>query len=108
MGKAVATQPNMRIHLVVVLLVSVFGVLFRISAVEWMFCILCFALVLGAELFNSALESVVDLVSPGYHKLAEDAKDMAAGAVLVCAIFSVVVGLIVFLPKVWDWLFGCF
>ena len=61
------------------------------------------ALVIGAELFNSAIESVVDLASPGYHKLAADAKDMAAGAVLICAIFSVVIGLIIFLPKAIAW-----
>ena len=103
-GKAVATQPNMRIHLVVAVGVVAAGCFFGISAMEWAFCVLCFALVIGAELFNSAVESVVDLASPGYHKLAADAKDMAAGAVLICAIFSVVIGLIIFLPKVIAWL----
>ena len=102
-GKAVATQPNMRIHLVVAAGVTAAGFLFGISAVEWVLCVLCFALVMGAELFNSAVESVVDLASPGYHKLAADAKDMAAGAVLVCAIFSVAIGLIIFLPKAINW-----
>ena len=64
---------------------------------------LAMVILMGAELFNSAVESVVDLASPGYHKLAADAKDMAAGAVLVCAIFSVAIGLIIFLPKAINW-----
>ncbi|NDV47167.1 diacylglycerol kinase family protein [Paludibacter sp. 221] len=104
--KAFATQPNMRIHLIVAVLVVICGFLFRISTIEWMFCLLCFGLVFGAELINSAIESVVDLASPEKNKLAGDAKDMAAGAVLVCAIFSAIVGLIIFVPKGWNLLFG--
>lgn len=101
-GKAVATQPNMRIHVAVAVVVTVAGFVFDLTVLEWGLCLLCFGLVMGAELFNSALESVVDLVSPDYNKLAGDAKDMAAGAVLVCAIISVCIGLLVFLPKVCD------
>lgn len=102
-GKAVATQPNMRIHVMVAVVVTVAGFVFDLTVLEWGLCLLCFGLVMGAELFNSALESVVDLVSPDYNKLAGDAKDMAAGAVLVCAIISVCIGLLVFLPKVCEW-----
>ena len=96
----------MQIHSVVAVLVVVLGFLFDISKIEWLFCLLCFGLVFGAELMNSAIESVVDLASPERHKLAENAKDMAAGAVLACVIFSVIGGLIIFAPKVWAWLFG--
>ena len=61
--------------------------------------LLCCALVLSLEVVNSALESIVDLVSSDYHSLAKQAKDMAAGAVLIAALFSVLVALYLFLPK---------
>jgi len=90
----------MRIHAVIALLVVVCGFIFDISRTEWMLCVLCFGLVFGAELINSAIERVVDLASPDRHELAKNAKDMSAGAVLVCAVFSAIVGLIIFVPKV--------
>ena len=104
--KAFVNEPNLRIHFAVAIVVTICGILFDITKTEWLLCILCFGLVFGAELLNSAIESVVDLASPEKHKLAGDAKDMAAGAVLVCVIFSVIIGLIIFVPKGWTWLFG--
>lgn len=98
-GKAFTSEPNMWIHLIITLLVIICGFLFKISLTEWMFCFLCFGLVFGAELINSSIESTVDLISPEYHPLAEKAKDMAAGGVLVCAIFAAITGLIIFIPK---------
>ena len=98
--KAFATERNMWIHFIIAVLVVICGFIFNINKVEWLFCLLCFGLVFGAELINSAIENMIDLLSPEKHKLAENAKDMAAGAVLVCAIFSAVVGLIIFVPKV--------
>ena len=94
------SEANMRIHLVIMLLVIAAGFIFRLSALEWITCVLCFGLVVGMEMVNTAIENVVNLASPGQHPLAANAKDIAAGAVLVCAIISVVVGLIVFLPKI--------
>jgi diacylglycerol kinase len=102
--KAFAVERNMRIHFVIALLVVICGFIFNISKVEWLFCLLCFGLVFGAELINSAIENMVDLISPEKHKLAENAKDMAAGAVLVCAIFSAIVGLIIFVPRIVNFL----
>lgn len=97
--KAFVSEPNMRIHLAVSVLVVICGFIFHISRIEWMFCLFCFGLVFGAELLNSAIENIVDMVSPDYHPLAEKAKDMAAGGVLACAVFSALVGLIIFVPK---------
>lgn len=94
-------ETNMKIHIVVAILVIICGFLFSISLTEWMFCLLCFGLVTGAEMFNTAIEKVVDLVSPEYHPLAGKAKDVAAGAVLICAIFAAIVGLLIFVPKGW-------
>ncbi|MDP4240234.1 MAG: diacylglycerol kinase family protein [Bacteroidota bacterium] len=96
------TEANMKIHLVVAALVIVCGVAFTISLTEWMFCLLCIGLVVGAEMFNTAIENVVDLASPELHPLAGKAKDIAAGAVLICAIISVIIGLFIFVPKGWN------
>jgi diacylglycerol kinase len=94
-------EANMKIHIVIAVLVIICGFVFSISLTEWMFCILCFGLVTGAEMMNTAIEKVVDLVSPDQHPLAGKAKDIAAGAVLICAIFSAIVGLLIFVPKGW-------
>jgi diacylglycerol kinase len=93
------SEKNMLIHLIVSILVFICGILFQISVTEWMICLLCFGLVFSAEMMNSAIESLVDLVSPNHHKLAGKAKDIAAGAVLVAAIFAAITGLIIFIPK---------
>jgi len=85
--------------MIFVILVLFFGVIFVLSAVEWMICLLCFGLVIGAEMMNTAIESIVDLVSPQKQKLAGKAKDIAAGAVLVSAIVAAIAGLIIFVPK---------
>lgn len=89
----------MRIHLIVAALVVLFGLIFCISKVEWIVCLLCMGLVFGTELINTSIENIVDLVSPDHHPLAGKAKDIAAGAVLMSAIFSVIIGLIIFIPK---------
>ena len=82
------------------------GLIFRVSAIEWLFLLLSIFLVVSFEIVNSAIENVVDLASD-YHfsMLAKNAKDMAAGAVLVISGFAVITGLIIFVPKIWDWIF---
>ena len=81
------------------ILVIICGFIFHLSITEWLICILLFALVISLELVNTAIEAVVDLCSPDYHELAKYAKDVAAGSVLISAIASVVIGLIIFIPK---------
>ena len=93
------TERNLRIHLSAAGLVILFGCILRINATEWCICILLFALVIGAELINTALEALVDLVRPEIHPKAKRAKDTAAAAVLICALAAVAVGMIIFLPK---------
>ena len=78
---------------------------FKIERTEWLSITLVAALVLSAEAMNTAIEFVVDLVSPDYHPLAGKAKDVAAAAVLLAAFGAIIVGLIVFVPKIWV-LFG--
>ena len=96
------SEANMKIHIAITFLVIISGVIFSISLIEWMFCLLCIGLVVGAEMINTAIENVVDLASPDQHPLAGKAKDIAAGAVLICAIISVIIGLLIFVPKGWN------
>lgn len=97
---AVLAERNMRIHLVISLFVLVAGVWFSLSPTEWMFVLFAIGGMLALEMINSAIERIVDLVTADYHSLAKAAKDMAAGAVLVYAIICVMIGIIIFLPKI--------
>lgn len=97
--EVMGSEANMQIHIAITILVIVCGIAFSISLTEWMFCLLCIGLVVGAEMMNTAIENVVDLASPEQHPLAGKAKDIAAGAVLICAIISVFIGLLIFVPK---------
>jgi len=92
----------MHIHLIVAALVVIFGWVLHLSTTEWLLCLLCFGLVITAEMMNTAIENTVDLSSPQKNKLAGKAKDIAAGAVLVSAIIAACIGLIIFIPKIWN------
>ncbi len=91
-------QTNARIHSVVAVIVTALGLWVRLSAMEWAVLALTITVVIAAEALNTAIELVVDLVSPDWHPLARDAKDVAAGAVLIVSLGAVVVGLCVFGP----------
>mgnify|MGYP000890247423 CR=1 FL=1 len=90
------TQRNMKIHFAVGAAAVLLGAALGIDAASWAAIVICIVLVLAAECLNTAVESVVDLVSPDYAELAKHAKDCAAGAVLVCALGAVAVAAAVF------------
>ena len=94
------TQHNILIHLLAALVVVTAGIIFELELHQWGLVVLSIGLVLVAEMINTALEWLVDLVSPDYHKKAGLIKDVAAGAVLIAAIIAVIIGFIVFLPKI--------
>ena len=96
---ATKTQLNFRVHLGAALLAIILGFVLGLSATEWLWIILSCAMVLVAELFNTSIETLTDLVSPEYNKLAGHIKDVAAAAVLVAAIFALTTGSIIFLPR---------
>lgn len=98
--ETVRQEQNLKIHLLMMILVIIAGIIFRINKIEWIICIILFGLVISAELFNTAIENVVDLITKEKNINAKIAKDVAAGAVLVFAIASAIVGLIIFIPKV--------
>ncbi|MFC7684641.1 diacylglycerol kinase family protein [Ureibacillus sp. GCM10028918] len=92
-------EQNMRIHIISAFFVIIAGLLTGLTIIEWIMILLVISLVIGAEMINTAIESVVNLASPEIHPLAKQAKDVAAGAVLVFAMASVIIGLLIFLPK---------
>jgi diacylglycerol kinase (ATP) len=96
--KCATKEQNLCFHLVAAVLVVAVGAAFGITRPEWMLVVLCIGMVVAAELVNTAIESVVNLVSPERHPLAAQAKDVAAAAVLVCAVAAAIVGLIIFVP----------
>lgn len=98
-------EKHIRIHYCISTLVVLAGLYFRLSMAEWIFALSCIAGVIALEMVNTAIERSVDLVTGEYHLLAKQAKDIAAGAVLIYSIYSVVVGIIIFGPKLWSLIF---
>ena len=96
---AFATQTNFRIHLLLAALAILMGIGFHITAMEWMIISICIGMVLFAELVNTALEKLADVVQKDHHPEIKLVKDIAAGAVLILAVISAVIGVIIFLPK---------
>jgi diacylglycerol kinase len=94
------TQRNFRIHLAISLIVTLAGIILGLSWVEWAIVAILVVVVLAAEMVNTMVEALVDLVTEQYHPLAKVAKDVAAGVVLLSAIGSTVVGVLIFLPKI--------
>jgi diacylglycerol kinase (ATP) len=97
---AIKSQPNLWLHLLAAIAVIALGIYYNISTAEWFFIIFAIGIVLSAELFNSSIEKIVDLIQPEKHKFAGQAKDMAAGAVLITAFAAATVGFLIFLPKI--------
>jgi diacylglycerol kinase (ATP) len=100
-GQCLREERNFRIHLSVSILVVTAGIFLGISRMEWVAVVICMGVVPAAELVNSAIERLTNLISPAKHPLAGAAKDMAAAAVLLVAITAAVVGLLVFVPYLW-------
>ena len=94
-----ATEYHMVIHCYFAVAVIICGVLFQISYMEWLVCLILIGAVISLELVNTAIESIVNMITTDYNFYAKLAKDTSAGAVLVISIISAVIGLIIFVPK---------
>ncbi len=94
------TTRHLFIHLTSALVVIVFGFYFKVSSLEWIALIFAIGFVLVTEALNTAIEIDMDLTSPEYHPYARDTKDVAAAAVLLSVFVAIIIGLIIFLPKV--------
>lgn len=97
---AYRNEQNLTFDVGMALVVSILGFLFRLNKYEWAILILTIGLVISAELINTAIEAVVDLVTEEYHPIAKVAKDTSAAAVFILAIAAVFVGIIIFVPKI--------
>lgn len=97
--QAFVYERNFRIHLLVAVIVILLGCLCRISPIEWLTLTMIIVIVLALELVNSVCERIIDYVKPEIHEEAMLIKDMAAGAVFIVAIGSIVIGCIIFIPK---------
>lgn len=95
----IITERNFRIHLTAACYVSVFAFLGRLDSIRYAVLCLCFAVMMSAELMNTAIERLCDKQVTGYDRTVKQAKDIAAAAVFVCAAFCVVIGIAFFVPS---------
>ena len=100
LGTSFKTERNMKIHIFIMILVIIAGIILKINKSEWIICIILFAIVIGSELFNTSIETIVDMVMPEKNEKAKIAKDVSAGAVLVVAIGAAIIGLVIFVPRI--------
>lgn len=98
--QVIKTERNVKIHITIMILVIISGIVLKIAKQEWITCIILFGLVISLELVNSAIETTVDIAMPEINEKAKNAKDIAAGAVLISAISSAIIGLTIFIPKI--------
>ena len=96
----IKTQPNFRFHLLATISVILLGFYYHISSLEWLVIVFTINMVLIAEMVNTSIESVVDLITLERRLDAKIAKDVSAGMVLVSAVLATIIALIVFLPKI--------
>ena len=99
-------EQNIKIHTIIAILVIIAGLVFKIDYIEWLVCLVLIGFMLLAEFFNTAIEYVVDLASPDIHPLAKAAKDTASAGVLMMALIAAVTGLVIFIPKLIDFIGG--
>lgn len=94
------TQPHAKIHAIAIIVVTIAGIYFDLNYVEWGLITTAIGLVIVAEVMNTAIEFLTDIVSPGYNEKAGNVKDLAAAGVLVAAIISLIIASFIFLPKI--------
>ena len=99
---------NIKIHTIISFIVILGGFIFKINYIEWLVCLVLIGFVMMAEFFNTAIEYVVDLASPEIHPLAKAAKDTASAGVLMMAIISTLIGCVIFIPKIIEFVGGLF
>lgn len=102
-------ERNMKIHIITVALVTIAGVVFNISLSEWIAVLICFAVVLSLEMVNTAIEGICDKLRDDLklsYNSTRDIRDLASGAVLIAVIPSILIGIVIFLPKILDTLFA--
>jgi len=92
-------ERNFRIEIIFAIVVSVASFILKVSLIEWCLLVLVIGIILALEMINTAMERCVDLVTKDYKELAKNAKDVSAGAVLIMSMFSIILGILIFLPR---------
>ena len=98
--EAIKTEANLKFDIIVAIIIIACGFIFRISMVEWCFCLLAIGSMLFAEIMNTAVEAVVDLYTREKNDKARKAKDISAGAVLILSLNVAIIGGLIFIPKI--------
>jgi len=96
----ISTEDNMKLHVLLVIIMSFLGIYFELSATEWLIQILTVAGVLSLEAINTTIEKLADFIHPEYHEKIKIIKNLAAGAVLIYALASLAVGIVIYFPKI--------
>ncbi|WP_406683766.1 diacylglycerol kinase family protein [Seonamhaeicola sp. MEBiC1930] len=96
----IKTEASIKIQLVIAIIVSIGGFFFNISTTEWVLQCFAISLVMSVEGVNTAIEGMADFIHPEHHKKIGIIKDVAAGAVFISAFFAIIIGLIIYLPKI--------
>ncbi|HTW97017.1 MAG TPA: diacylglycerol kinase family protein [Candidatus Methylomirabilis sp.] len=98
--KTFREEQNLQVQSVVAIIIIVLGLIFKITATEWMLLLIVIALVMMTELVNSAVERIADALKPRIHEYIKEMKDIMAAAVMFSALLAVVIGLIIFIPHI--------
>ncbi len=99
---AYKSERNIKIQIQIMILVIILGFILEISLTEWIICIILFCLIIGSEMINTAIEYTIDLAFPQKNDLVKKAKDISAGAVLIFVVGTIIIGLLIFVPKLLD------
>ncbi len=97
---ALTNEQSMMSHFIIAIVTILFGFIVKLSKIEWFIVIILIALVIAVEFVNTSIEAVVDMVMPDMHPLAKIAKDTASAAVLVVAIVALIIGILIYVPKI--------
>lgn len=95
-------EHNARVHLLAMICVAIAGFVFQISALEWISIVFAIGFVFALEIINSSIENIADFIHPKQHKQIGRIKDLAAAGVLISALTALIIGLIIFIPKIID------
>ena len=97
------TEHNTWVHLVLSIIAVILGLIFNIALGEWSAIVICITMVWTAEIFNTCIEKILDFISTERHPEIKKIKDMAAAAVLIASWAAIIVGAIIFIPKIFVW-----
>ena len=96
----IKNEHNSRIPLVAMIVAIILGIILKISNLEWIAIVMVIGFVFSIEIINSAIENLADFVSPNYNEIIKKVKDLSAASVLISALVSLIVGIIIFIPKI--------